>query len=98
MERKQAKVSELRANIIWEHEGEKYFKTFFEIIERHNMPNWTISELYANDKKPKYSSSSNDVLKSAKTIDEKLYAKETISKTATFDFFNKIPKRKKIPF
>lgn len=84
--------------LIWEHEGEKYFKTFFEIIERHNMPNWTISKLYANDQKPKYSSSPNDVLKPAKTIDEKLYAKDTTSKTATFVFLTKFPTGRKSLF
>ena len=36
-----------------------------------------ISELYAHDKISKYSGNPNDILKSAKKINEKLYTKET---------------------
>ena len=36
-----------------------------------NMQNRTISELYTNDKKTKYSSNPNDILKSAKNFYEK---------------------------
>ena len=41
-----------------------------------NMQNGTISELYSDDKKSKYSSNPNDILKSAKNFNEKLYTKE----------------------
>ena len=38
--------------------------------------NGTISELYTDDKKSKYSSNPNDTLKSGKKFNEKLYTKE----------------------
>ena len=40
------------------------------------MQNGTISGLYNDDKKSKYPSSSNDILKSAKNLYEKLYIKK----------------------
>ena len=43
---KQAKSVELRTNIRWELEGKKYSKTFFKVIERQNIQNQTILELY----------------------------------------------------
>ena len=45
-----------------------------------------MSELYTGDKKSKYSRNPNDILKSAKNFDEKLYA----------ELFSKISNRKKI--
>ena len=38
--------------------------------------NGTISELYTDDKKSKYSNNPNDIYKSAKDFNEKLYAKK----------------------
>ena len=46
--------------------------------------------------KSKYSSNPKDTLKSARTIYEKLYTKETTSKAPTTEFLSKIPNRKKI--
>ena len=43
-------------------------KTFFKVIERQNIQNQTIFELYTDDNKPKYSSNPKDILKSAKKI------------------------------
>ena len=43
-------------------------KTFFKVIERQNIQNQTIFELYTDDNKPKYSSHPKDILKSAKKI------------------------------
>ena len=40
------------------------------------MQNGTIPELYTDDKKSKYSCNPNDILKSAKNFNEKLYTKE----------------------
>ena len=37
-------------------EGEKFLKTFFEVLEKQNMKNQTIFALYTDDNKPKYSS------------------------------------------
>ena len=42
---------------------------------KQNMQNQTISELYIDDKKSKYHSSPNDILKSAKYFCEILYTK-----------------------
>ena len=39
------------------------------------MQNGTISELYTDDKKSIYSGNPNDILKSAKNFNEKLYSK-----------------------
>ena len=39
---------------------------------KQNMQNGTISQLYADDKKSKYSSNPNDILKLAKNFYEKL--------------------------
>ena len=40
------------------------------------MQNGTISELYTDDKKPKYSRHPNHILKSAKNFYEKLYKRD----------------------
>ena len=60
------------------------------------MQNQTISEIYTDDNKSKHSSNPTDILKSAKNLYEKLYTKETTSKTATTEFISKILNRKKI--
>ena len=57
LENKQAKGAKLRAYIRWELEGEKYSKAFSKVLERQNLQNQIISELY-----PK------DIFKSAKKI------------------------------
>ena len=54
--------------------GRKCAKTFFKVLERQNMKNQTISELYTDDNKSKYSSNPKDILKSAKKV-MKLYTK-----------------------
>ena len=56
------------------------------------MQNQAISELYTDDKKSKYSSNPNDILKSAKNLYELLYTKEKISKTPILEIFRKISK------
>ena len=57
-----------------ELEGKKCPKTSFKVLERLNMKNQTIFELYTDDNKSKYSSNPKDILKSAKKI-MKLYTK-----------------------
>ena len=54
--------------------GRKCSKIFFEVLERQNMKNQTIFELYTDDNKSKYSSNPKDILKSAKKL-MKLYTK-----------------------
>ena len=60
------------------------------------MQNQTISELYTDDKKSKFSSNPEDILKSAKKIYENLYTRKKVSKSATNKLLNKIPLKKKI--
>ena len=64
-------------------EGEKFPKTFFEVLERQNMKNQTIFELYTDDNKSKYSSNPMNILKSAKKNKKKinLYTKSTSTLT-----------------
>ena len=68
LESKQAKGAKIRANIRWDLEGEKCSKTFFKVLERQNMQNQTISELYIDDQKSKYSKYPSEILKSAKKL------------------------------
>ena len=63
---------------------------------KQSMKNQTIYELYTDDKNRKHSSNCNDILKSAKNFYEKLYTKDTLSKTDTAELFSKIYNRKKI--
>ena len=49
-------------------EGEKFPKSFFEVLKRQNMKNETIFELYTDDNKSKYSNNPKDILKSAKKL------------------------------
>ena len=46
LENKQAKIVNFPANIRWELEGKKCSKTFFKVVERQNMQDQTIFELY----------------------------------------------------
>ena len=46
--------------------GQKMPQNFFKVLERQNMQNQTIFELYTDDNKSKYSSNPKDILKSAK--------------------------------
>ena len=48
--------------------GQKIPQTFLEVLERQNMENQTIFELYTDDNKSKYSSNHMNILKSAKKI------------------------------
>ena len=75
-------------------ESKKFPKTFFEVIERQNMKNKAIFELYTDDdNKSKYSSNPMNILKSAqKKI--KLSTK-CISRAATTEFVWKIRNIKK---
>ena len=96
LECKQARGAIIRANVRWDLEGEKCSKSSFRILERQNMQNQTISELYTDDKKSKFSSNPEDILKSGKKIYENLYTRKKVSKSATNKLLNKIPLKKKI--
>ena len=65
LENKQAKGANFVATL--EAEGEKCPKTFFEVLERQNMKNQIIFELYTDDNKSKYLSNPKVILKSAKS-------------------------------
>ena len=66
LENKQAKGSKPRGILRCELEGEKCPITFFKVLERQNLQNQTISELYTNGKKSKYSSNPRGIFKFAK--------------------------------
>ena len=51
LESKQAKGTKILANIKWDLEGEKCSKTFFNVLERQNMQNQTVAELYIDNKR-----------------------------------------------
>ena len=72
LENKQAKGAEICANIrSWRTKNAP--KTFFEVLERQNMKNQTIFELYTDDNKSKYSCISKNILKSARKNYETLH-------------------------
>ena len=88
LETKQTTGGKVCANIRWYLEGEKCSKSFFNVLERQNMQNQTISELYTDDKKTKYSNNPvetkyfnnpQDILKSAKIFYKDLYTRGNIS-------------------
>ena len=91
LENKQGKGAKLRANIRSELKGEICSKLFFQVLERQNLQNQIISELYTDGNKSKYSSNPKDIFKNTKKI-----CWLTTSKAATTEFFTKIPNRKKI--
>ena len=62
---KHAKGAKLCVNIK-RLEGEKFPKTFSEVLERQNMKNQTIFEFYTHDNKSKYSSNPMNILQSVK--------------------------------
>ena len=43
-------------------------QNFFKVLERQNMQNQTIFELYTDDNQSKYSSNPEDILKTGKKI------------------------------
>ena len=56
-------------------EGKKYSKTFFKVLERHNMQNQSIFGLRTDDYKSKCSSNFKHILKSIKKFCKKLHTK-----------------------
>ena len=64
LENKLAKGAKLRAIIRQELKGE----FFSELFKDKNLPNQTITELYFDDNKSKYSSNSKRIFKFAKKI------------------------------
>ena len=60
------------------------------------MQNQTISELYIDDQKSKYSNNPSEILKSAKSFYKNLYTRDKGSKSATDELLNKIPPNRKI--
>ena len=81
LENKQTKEAKLRAKIrSWRTKN-----AFFKVLERQNMQNQTIFELYTDDNKSKYSSNPKNILKSERKKKEKPYTKRT-STAATTEF------------
>ena len=98
IENKQAKGAKLHANIRWELEEETCSKTFSKVLKRQNLQNETISGLYADDDKSRYSSNPKDILKFAKKLWNTLHERDNLQldKAASTAFFTKITNRKKI--
>ena len=92
--KKTSKAAKLRAEIRQELEGKKCSKNFFKVLEKQNLQNQTIFELYTDDNKSKYS-----ILRTYLNLRkncEKLYIKQ-FSTADTAEFLIRIPNRKKIP-
>ena len=70
--------------------GQKFPKTFFQVLERQNMKNQTIFELHTDDNKSKYSRNPMKILKSAKKYEslrqEHLHIDCPITSTSTLTF------------
>ena len=60
------------------------------------MQNQTMSELYIDDQKSKYSNNPSEILKSAKNVYQNLYTRDKVSESATEELLNKIPPNRKI--
>ena len=60
------------------------------------MQNQTISELYIDDQKSKYSNNSSEILNSAKNFYKNLYTRDKVSKSAIEELLNKIPPNRKV--
>ena len=84
LESKQAQGAKIHANIRCDLEGEKCSKTFFNMLQRQNMQNQTISELHPNNEKSRYSNN-----KSTKKF-------KKVLNSAIRELLNKIPNNKKI--
>ena len=87
LESKKANGVKIRDNIKWDWKGKKCCKTFFNVLERHNMQNQSIAELYIDDKKNKYSNDPKDTLTSAKSFYENLYTGGNISRDTIDETF-----------
>ena len=77
--------------------GAKQWKTLenvFQSTGKTKSTKWkTISELYTDDNKSKYSSNCKGIFKSVKTFSDKLHTQETTFKAVTTEFTSKICNR-----
>ena len=96
MENKQAKGVKLRSTIRWKLEGEKCSKTFFEVLERKNMRNQTLSEFILMIINQTILASLLAFSNLKKNFFEKFYTEEVTFKTATTEFLSQTPNRKNI--
>ena len=69
-------------------------KLFLKVLERKNVQNQTISEIYTDDKKSKRSSNPTDILKSANKFIWKILYQRDNFQTTTAEFITKISSRK----
>ena len=89
LENKQAKSAKLNANIIWELESEKSPETFFKVLERQNLQNQTISELYTDDNKSKFCSNLKDFSNLQKKIVRHFTPRRQLPKLLLLNFLPK---------
>ena len=69
----------------------KTLKNVFQSTGKTKSTKWkTISELYTDDNKSKYSSNCKGIFKSVKTFSDKLHTQETTFEAVTTEFTSKI--------
>ena len=96
LENKQGKGAKLLPTIRWKLEGEKFYKTFFKVLERKNMQNQTRPEFILMIINQNILASLLTFSNLQKNFYEKFYTKEATFKTATTEFLSQIPNRKNI--
>ena len=89
LKNKQAKGAKLRSNRRWRAKN-----AFFKVLERQNMQNQTIFELYADGNKSNYSSNPKDILKSEKKVMKNSSPSE-LPQLLLLNLFRKFRKKRK---
>ena len=95
LENKRAKAAKLRVNIRRGLGGGKCSKCFFKVLERQNLQNQTISELYTDGDKSKYSSNPKDIFKSAKGFMKSFAQRRHLPKLLLLNFLANFPTERK---
>ena len=70
-------------------------KNVFKVLERHNLQNQTISELYSDNNKSKHSSNLKGIFKSAKKNYEKFSPRRQLPKLLLLNFLAKLSTERK---
>ena len=82
-------------NIKREQESKKCSKTFSKLLERQNVQNQIIYELYTDDNKSKYSSNPKNIFKSAKKFMKNLTLRRQLPNLLPLNFSAKFLTEKK---
>ena len=92
--KKQEEGVKLHVNIRQELEGKKCLKTFFQVLEKQNLQNQTMSELFTDDDKQKYSRNPSDIFKPAKKIMKHFTPMKQLPKRLLLNFLAKFLTKK----